>query len=743
VNRALVRPARAALLALALTLAAVPSARADALVTVRGVVVDRAGQPVEYATVACPALRTGTAADDQGRFALELPPGRVTLEVTQLGHDRARVEVRVAPGLAALRVVLDDAPLALAEVQVATSAFGKAGTGEGATLRRMDVITTPGGAADVMQSLRALPGINAPNEGAAVYVRGGDPSETLIRLDGDEVGHPYHYEGASGGLFSALDAYLVRGAFFSSGGFSARYGRVLSGVLDIDTQDPGDARSMNVGLNMVGANLSGSLGLVPGRLGVIGSLRYSDTDVLMRVYGTSTEYVSAPVSHDAAAKLLWRPIASGRVTLTVLQNGDRSRLYANALNVYSLYHEDARNTLGALDVSDAVGEHFAWHLRGAWQRYRAAWTFSGFGTAREESDVQGALQAVWTPVPRHELTFGADVPRRAVRITGTLPADSVDIAEGAPLRSYDLRPVLTLPGAYVEDKLRLWGPLYATLGARVDRASNADVWTVDPRAALAWRVDDRQTVRVAAGRYHQPADARQLDATYGNPALGPLRADHLIAGYEWLSDVVNLRVETYRKDYRDLVTVDSLTFYANGGNGFARGVDVFLKGSHRWTSGWLSYGYLDSKRREGDDPRPLPAAQGVKHSLTLVGNYQWSGVWILGVRYGWSSGPPWTPVAGRVWDPARGIWRPVYAENRSGRMPAYHRLDVRATRLFSIPRAFGLPASAPCAAYIEGLNVLGIRNVLEYVYNSDWSRRSTRDSYFSRRMLVAGMSLTW
>ncbi len=535
----------------------------------------------------------------------------------------------------------------------------------------------------------------------------------------------------------------MKGAFFSSGGFGARYGGVLSGVLDIDTQDPGDQKSVNAGINMVGANLSTTWTLVPGRLSGIASVRFSDTDVLMRVYGSSRDYQSAPLSHDAAAKLVWRYSSTGRATLTGLQNGDRTAVTANALNVKSLYLEHARNQLLALDVSDAPGERVALHLRGALQRYRDDWTFSGFGTARDETNLQGNLEGVWTPDPRHAISFGANLPRRAAHIVGSLPADSVDLAAGAPLRGYDYRPVLDTPGMYLEDKLRVVGPVYATLGGRADRVSNTGQWTFDPRVALAWRVDDRQTVRLATGRYHQAADVRRLDRVYGNPRLGPLRADHVIAGWEWLSQNANLRLEAFRKDYRDLVTDDSLSFYANRGSGFARGVDVFVKGSHRWTSGWISYGYLDTKRQEGDDPRQLPAAYGVKHSLTLVGNYQWSGVWILGARYGWSSGPPWTPVVDRIWDPARAIWRPVFAENRSARMPAYQRLDLRATRLFTLPRGLGLPPSAPCAAYIEGLNVLGIRNVLEYVYNSDYSRRYRRESYFSRAMLVAGMSLTW
>ena len=45
--------------------------------------------------------------------------------------------------------------------------------------------------------------------------------------------------------------------------------------------------------------------------------------------------------------------------------------------------------------------------------------------------------------------------------------------------------------------------------------------------------------------------------------------------------------------------------------------------------------------------------------------------------------------------------------------------------------------------YVEALNVLDIRNVLDYVYNSDYSQRYTSDSYFSRRFIVGGFSFSW
>ena len=733
--------AGALLLGVAAGNAAAPEAAGTVRVT--GTVVDERGQAVEFPAVNAPALRRGVAGDDGGRFAIELPEGAAALEVLQVGYRKTRVEFEARPGMVPLRLVLRDEPLPLAEVTVATSTFGKSGTAEGAVLNRMDVYTTPGGAADVFQSLRALPGINAPNEGAAVYVRGGDPGETLIRLDGAELGHPYHYEGASGGLFAGFDTYLMKSAFFSSGGFGAKYGGVLSGVLDVETQDPLVERSVTVGGNLAGVHAAASWAFVPEKFSVLATGALGRTELLFDLYGSPSTFEVLPSSEHGAVKALWRPTPASKVAATYVGAKDHAAVIADELNVTDTYEARTGNDFVGLRGQHLFGTTLAVGVVASVQRYRSTWSYAEFGGIRDEDNELVQMDATWSASESHDVSFGLQWRGRHTRIEGPGAADSTDLGEGAPTRTYATDARVDLPGVYVEDKFHVTGPLYATLGARLDRVSTNDAWTFDPRAALAWTITRGHTVRLAAGGYHQPPDAEHLDPVYGNPALGPAAATHWIAGYEWLDPDVNLRVEAYRKRYDDLIVNDPVTYYAAAGTGYAQGVDVFLRGSHRDLTGWVSYGYLDSKRREFDDPHEVPAVYGVRHSLTLVGQYRMTPSWTVGAKYAASSGRPWTPVESATYDAAREIWRPTFAENQSALMPPQHRLDLRISHLFSLPQIGALPASSICVLYMEGLNVLGIRNVLEYHYNEDYSQRFAQESYFSRRMLVFGASLSW
>jgi vitamin B12 transporter len=104
-----------------------------------------------------------------------------------------------------------------------------------AVLNTLEVVQTPGAAADVYRALQTFPGLQAVDEGAGLFVRGGDVAETKVLLNEAVVLSPYRYESPTGGFFGSFDPFLLEGIFFSSGGFGARYGDALSGLAALRT----------------------------------------------------------------------------------------------------------------------------------------------------------------------------------------------------------------------------------------------------------------------------------------------------------------------------------------------------------------------------------------------------------------------------------------------------------------------------------------------------------------------------
>jgi hypothetical protein len=217
-----------------------------------------------------------------------------------------------------------------------------------------------------------------------------------------------------------------------------------------------------------------------------------------------------------------------------------------------------------------------------------------------------------------------------------------------------------------------------------------------------------------------------------------MRATHALASLDaaWKGSLDwNLRLEAYRKDYDHLVVDDPALRYVSSGRGYAQGLDLLLKAARPGWRGWIGYGYLDTVRKEGKQPRLGPVPTSVPHNLTVLSSHSLAPGWELAGTFRYASGSPVTPVLGATKDP-RGGWDPIQGPPYSDRLPVYHRVDLRLTRLFH-------RRGVTCVVFGEVMNLLARHNAASYAYSADFRERHIHESYFSRRILVAGASLSW
>jgi outer membrane receptor protein involved in Fe transport len=293
-------------------------------------------------------------------------------------------------------------------------------------------------------------------------------------------------------------------------------------------------------------------------------------------------------------------------------------------------------------------------------------------------------------------------------------------------------------GAYLTTRILLtprWG---LSLGGRQDRYTLANETTRDVRATLSCLLEEGITLRLAGGSFHQAPLLSQVDPHAGNPNLRIMRATHALASLDaaWKGAAAwNLRFELYRKDYDRLVVEDPALRYVSTGRGYAQGIDLLLKAATDGWHGWIGYGYLDTQRKEDKQFLVGPAPTSVPHNLTAVSSHSLASGWELAGSFRYASGPPVTPVLGATPNPGGG-WDPIEGSRYSDNLPVYHRVDLRLTHLFRY-------RSVNCVVFGEVMNLLNRHNAASYSYSPDFSVRQVNESYFSRRILVAGASLSW
>lgn len=260
------------------------------------------------------------------------------------------------------------------------------------------------------------------------------------------------------------------------------------------------------------------------------------------------------------------------------------------------------------------------------------------------------------------------------------------------------------------------------------------------------------------------------------------RSNHIVLGFDrWLTDKMQLTVDGYYKKFDDLIfptivqgtryetspvaggdrrtvagwtapfaaPVDSIVAIpSNSGNGESYGVEFFLEKKRLGTEtrfyGWVSYAWAMSERYQRGKTTPFEFDQ--RHTVNLVGNVQVNSWLDLGFHWKYGSGFPYTPAVGvrpRILQQSvNGVMQPVVQTNQNGnvifdvdrggpenvnseRLPAYHRLDVRAT---AHTRFWG----AHWAFYLDVVNLYNRSNLLNYRYfvNDDGTLGARATSMF-------------
>ncbi|MBC7793416.1 MAG: TonB family protein, partial [Clostridia bacterium] len=189
--------------------------------------------PFEGATVLI-AGRPAAVTNDDGRFEIRgAPDGQFQVRIVGQGRQPYIIEEqRTATELLEAKYYL--LPLDNDPYQTVVSARGPKREVSKIELSRAEVEKVPGTFGDPLRVIENLPGMGRAfgGLGGQLIVRGANPEDTKVYVDGVEVPFLYHF----GGLTSILQSQFLDHIDFYPGGFGAKYGRSTAGIVDVGTR---------------------------------------------------------------------------------------------------------------------------------------------------------------------------------------------------------------------------------------------------------------------------------------------------------------------------------------------------------------------------------------------------------------------------------------------------------------------------------------------------------------------------
>jgi hypothetical protein len=538
-------------------------------------------------------------------------------------------------------------------------------------------------------------------------IRGGDPSETAILLNGLRLYEPFHLKNFYSPV-SLLDSRLIDGIEFYSGGFPAPYGDRMSAIIDARTIRP-EQRYYEAGISFFNTSALAATGFDEGRGRALISARRGNLGEIAQFV---EQDFGKPDYADGFARVEYTLSDATRVSFDALASGDQivakreegtQQARARYRNIYgwlTLDHEWSPDLSSRVigSFTDLVNERRG-YVDQPGQRtgqVRDDRTFHIAGLRLENSWGIGAF----------DHRFGVEVRKLWGDYDYALDLTvSPDYPFPGSPGSVTTRRVSPAPQGY--ENSAYWD-VRTTLGQRwtVETGMRADVQTYDgsddgeqlsPRFSVLYMWSPATKVRAGWGRFFQSQGINELQVEDGIAQFYPAQhADHAILSVEHaFDDGFDVRVEAYRKYYRRIRPrfenmLDPLVLFpeaefdrvlVDARSARAEGIEVLMQMRPRgpW-SGFVSYTW--SQVTDRIDNADVPRSWDQRHAVNLGVTWA-SGPWTATLVNAYHSGWPTTELAV---DAVTGVPSiDLSARNRS-RLEDFNSLDMRLTRTFLMPR---------------------------------------------------------
>ena len=656
--------------------------------TVSGYITDKSSKETLIgATVLDLKSSRGAITNEYGFYSLTLPDGPVEIRTGYVGYKPVVIPFTLHRDT----VINIDVPTIdeLNEVTIYGNReiLGVRGSQMSAVdipIEQIKAVPAMFGETDVLKALQLLPGVQTGTEATAgIYVRGGNPDENLLLLDGVPVYNVNHMFG----MFSVFNPDAIKNVTLYKGSFPAHYYGRLSSVVDIRMKD-GDMENYHgnasIGLISSKFNLEGPI--IKGKTSFNISARRTYSDILLNSalwlnkkfdYANTEDLSMGYYFYDLNVKINHKFNDRDRLYLS-WYSGDDDIFFnyrSSGGSVKQKTKIDWRwgNTIAAIRWNHVIGPKLFMDISSNYTQYRhrmgieiketdkANKSNGSTGISMKSGIYDASFRSDfhWSPSARQDIRFGGsythhkftpDVMELSMHSKETTENDSVMTSDYD--QSFGSKNVIAHEyQLYVEDDIELTDVIKANIGAGYAGFSvNKRYYnSLEPRISARFLITDDLSLKTGYAYMTQYVhllsnNVISLPTDLWVPVTDKVEPEHshqwaLGAAYS-VEGLADFTVEGYYKQMNNLLEYKEGSTYMSGdtdwqnkvamGMGWSYGVELMAQRSVGKLNGWIAYTWNKSQRRF-DRPgmvinggRTFDAKYDRRHKLDITCNYKFS-----------------------------------------------------------------------------------------------------------------------
>ena len=668
--------------------------------TIRGTVTDTKKEKIPGANIILDNTYDGTTTDSLGRYEFTTSEsGKQILVVSFVGYNTHADTINLTGGILQFDVVIKEMFNELNAVVISAGAFEASDEKKNTILKPLDIVTTAGAEGDIYGALETLPGASKVGNDDGLYVRGGSDYETKTVIDGMVVNNPFYSTVPDVPSRGRFQPFLFKGTVFSTGGYSAEYGQALSSAVILNTSDMPDYTASGLSLSPIFAGAFHEQLFNDKKTSAGGGINYTNLALFDSLF-TPTTFDLLESVESVDGNLFFRQKTSQTGIFKMYAQKESSNFAIRVPDIDSIAENETDDiSLGNnynyinLSYRELIGKKWGIQAGASYSKNKDDITVDNFDVGRGDEAAQGKITLNHEFTEKIKLHFGGEYQTQ-------------QYFQNAGDNVFEITDHFA--AGFAETDIFITNDIAGRIGVRAEHSSVLDKINLAPRISLAYKTGKNAQISFAYGDFYQTPQPTYLyyDSIH---ALNYEKATHYIANYQYVTNDRTFRIEGYYKKYDNLITqtFDDVNPYIfsteNNGFGYARGIDLFFrdKKTIKYADYWISYSFLDTKRKFLDYPEEVTPTFAAQHILSVVTKYYISSINTqVGATYRYISGWPY-------YNPAN----PQFLGDQS---PALHNLALNASVLASIWGNFTV-------FFISWDNALGFDQIYGYRYSQDGS----------------------